>query len=60
MFSSMALKGVKAASGALALASIKVLQNPDIAKKAKKELKEATGGKYICPIPKDIQPNVNK
>ena len=56
----MALKGVKAASGALALASIKVLQNPDIAKKAKKELKEATGGKYICPIPKDIQPNVNK
>src|SRR5690625_1195843 len=57
---SMALKGVKAASGALALASIKVLQNPDIAEKAKKELQEATGGEYICPIPKDIQPNVNK
>lgn len=55
---SIALKGVEAAAGVMAIASIRVLEDPSIAEKAKKELYEETGGTYVCPIPEDVQPNV--
>lgn len=55
---SIALKGVKAAAGAMALASIKIMENPEIAKEAKEELIAKTGGKYTCPIPKDLKPKI--
>src|SRR5699024_1909557 len=42
---SMALKGVRAASGALASASIHLIENPDITEKAREELNNTTGGK---------------
>lgn len=53
-----ALKGVHAAAGAMAMASIKVLENPVIAQEAKEALHLETGGEYICPIPKDVQPKI--
>ena len=56
----MALKGVKAASGILALSAIKVLENPELAKQARKELNEVTGGTYTSLIPEDVKPNVAK
>lgn len=54
----IALKGVEAAAGAMAVAAIQVIENPEIAEKARRELNEETGGNYICPIPNDVQPNV--
>lgn len=54
----MALKGVRAAAGAMALASIKVLLQPELAEKAREELNTETGGTYVCPIPDDVQPKV--
>lgn len=55
---SMALKGVKAAAGAMALASLKIMKDPELAKKAREELNIETGGEYICPIPKDLKPKI--
>lgn len=52
-----ALKGVKAASGALALASIHLIEHPSVAEEAREELNNITDGKYVCPIPEDVQPN---
>jgi len=55
---SIALKGVRAAAGAMALASIKVLEQPELAKQAREELNAETGGVYICPIPDDVHPKI--
>lgn len=52
---SIAKKGMKAAVGAMALAGIYVIENPELIKQAKKELIEETGGKYVSPIPKEVQ-----
>lgn len=53
-----ALKGVRAAAGALGLASIKLFERPEVTDKAREELNIETGGEYICPIPEDVYPNV--
>src|SRR5699024_8900957 len=53
-----ALKGVRAASGALGLAVIKLMEHPGVTEKAREELNLETGGEYICPIPEDVYPNI--
>lgn len=55
---SIALKGVKTAASVMAMAAVQVIEDPSIAEKAREELNEETGGKYICPIPADVQPNI--
>lgn len=42
----------------IALAAIAVLENPALAKAAKEELHQTTGGKYLCPIPKEVAPRL--
>lgn len=55
---SVALKGTKAAAGALALAILHVLENPQLLEQAREELNKDTGGQYICPIPGDLKPRL--
>lgn len=55
---SIAMKGVKAAAGIMALTAIKVLEKPELAEKARVELNLETDGKYTSLIPEDMKPNV--
>lgn len=48
---SYAMKGMLKATDVLARAGIKVLNNPEIANEAKKELIRRRGEKFISPIP---------
>lgn len=57
---SIARKGLHAAAGAMAMASIKVIEQPELAKKAREALNQETGGTYVCPIPEDVQPKIKK
>lgn len=51
----IAKKGMDRAVGTLALTAIRALNNPEIIKKAKEELIEERGEKYISPIPKELK-----
>lgn len=57
--SSIGHKGMLHAGKVIASTAIEMVQNPNLINQAKEELKERLGGeKYICPIPKDVQPAV--
>ena len=56
----IAHKAMLTAGKALALAGIKILENPELAEAAKKELHDETNGVYECPIPKEIGPRLNE
>ena len=48
-------KGMTLAARAMALCALKVIDNPEILKKAKEEFdKSMNGSKYNCPIPAEI------
>ena len=48
-------KGMTLAAKVMALAGLKLIENPEILEKAKKEFDEKMGGKqYICPIPAEV------
>lgn len=57
--SSIAMKGMHKASEVLYLTAVKLLQNTDIIKQAKKELSERTHNKFISPVPDGKKPNIN-
>ena len=44
------------AAKAMALATIKTMEDPELLQKAKEEWKRTTGGKYICPVPPETVP----
>ncbi len=54
--SSIGDKASLAVSRAIALACVKVYEDPSVIGQAKKELLEETGGVYISPIPDGIVP----
>lgn len=54
--SSIGDKASLAVSRAIALACVKVYEDPSVVEQAKKELLEETGGVYISPIPDGIVP----
>jgi len=59
--SSIAHKGMLYASKIIALSAVEVLQHPELAEKAKEELKGyLRGKKYECPIPADVKPKPYK
>lgn len=49
-------KGSIAVARAIARACAEVWENPEVVKKAKEELLEATGGEYVSPIPDGVEP----
>ena len=56
----IAHKAMLTAGKSLALAGIKMMENPELVKKARDEWMEETGGVYECPIPKEIGPRLNE
>ena len=59
--SGIAVKGMIYASKVLTKTALKIINNPEIVKKAKDEFLAITGGiKYQCPIPKEIKPKKKK
>ena len=54
----IAHKATMTAAEAMGLAGIRVLEHPDIAEAALKELHEETNGVYVCPIPGEIGPRL--
>lgn len=55
---SIAHKAVLAAGKAIALAAVRIMEEPSIADKAKEEWKTVTGGQYVCPITKEVKPRL--
>ena len=51
-------KAMLTAGKAMALAGIRLFEDPKIVKKAREEWQEETGGRYDCPIPKEIGPRL--
>lgn len=43
----------------LALAGLRFCQEPRLVEQAREELERTTGGKYICPVPKEIGPRID-
>ena len=43
----------------MALAGTKFCEKPELVSKAQDELKRATGGKYVCPIPNELTPHLD-
>ena len=59
--SGIAVKGMIYASEVLTKTALKIINNPEIVKKAKDKFLAITGGKkYQCPIPKEIKPKKKK
>lgn len=58
--SGTAVKGMLYAARVLAHAGRQILDDPQIAARAKEEFIQETGGKpYVCPIPSEVLPNMN-
>jgi aminobenzoyl-glutamate utilization protein B len=53
---SYAKKSMLYAGKAVAGTLMRLLERPEVLELAKKEHFEKTGGKYICPLPKDVKP----
>lgn len=54
----LAHKGLLFAGKAMALAGLKLLERPDLLEEAGREWRNATGGKYVCPFPDDVMPQL--
>lgn len=54
--SSIGDKAAASAARAIALACVRVYQDPSLAETAKQELFEETGGEYLSPLPDGIRP----
>ena len=56
---SFAKKGMLYAGKSVAATIMRLMDRPELLAKAKEEHKAKTGGKYICPIPKDLKPSLD-
>ena len=54
----IAHKAMVAAGKVMALAGIRMYEDPGLVERARAEWKEETGGVYECPIPKEIGPRL--
>lgn len=55
---SYAKKAMLYAGKAVAGTILRLIENPELLRKAKEEHLEKTGGEYICPIPADLKPKL--
>lgn len=55
---SIAHKAMLTAGKSMALAALKVMEDPELIAKARAEWKEETGGVYHCPVPAEIGPRL--
>ena len=57
--SPIAHKMMLQAGKVLALAGVRFCEEPQLAERARAELEQATGGKYVCPVPKGNAPRID-
>ena len=57
--SPIAHKMMLQAGKVLALAGVRFCEEPQLAERARAELEQATGGKYVCPVPKGSAPRID-
>lgn len=53
-------KGLLTAGKMLALAAIRTMESPEVMAAAKEEYIARTGGRYVCPLPDDVQPPIGR
>lgn len=58
--SEIGMKGMVRAAEILALATLRTMEQPEIIKKAREELKNKNGGKYTCPLPDYVTPPIGR
>ena len=58
--SSIGEKGMMTAAKALALMTVRTMEDPELIAEAKEELLEKNGGKYVCPLPETVKPPIGK
>lgn len=56
--SSYAKKAMLYAGKSVAGTAIRLMENPDLIKKAWEELREQTGSGYVCPLPEELMPEI--
>jgi len=52
-------KGTLTAAKMLTLAAIRTMDAPELVKKAKEEVLERNGGRYVCPLPDEVLPPID-
>ncbi len=53
-------KGMMTAVKVMALSAIRLIENPKAVEQGKAEVLARNGGKYVCPLPDDVQPPIGK
>lgn len=56
--SPIGLKGMLRAAEVMALASVRTAQMPELIEKAKGEVRQKNGGRYVCPLPEYTKPPI--
>ena len=54
------MKGMLRAAEILTLAAVKTMEQPELIAKAREELKQKNGGKYLCPLPDYVTPPIGR
>lgn len=57
--SDIGIKGMLRAAEVMALSSVRTAQMPELIEKAKKEVLEKNGGRYVCPLPDYTKPPID-
>jgi aminobenzoyl-glutamate utilization protein B len=58
--SEIGMKGMMLAAEVMALACVRTAADPELIAKAKAELVARNGGRYVCPLPDDVEPPVGR
>ncbi len=58
--SDIGMKGMLRAAEILTLAAVKTMEQPELIAKAREELKQKNGGKYLCPLPDYVTPPIGR
>ena len=58
--SSIGMKGMLRAAEAMTLAAVRTMEQPELIRKARAELKQKNGGSYQCPLPDYVTPPIGR
>ncbi len=57
--SEIGIKGMLRAAEVMTLSSVRTAQMPELIEKAKREVREKNGGRYVCPLPDYTKPPID-
>ena len=58
--SGIGMKGMLRAAEMMSLAALRTIEQPELLEKAKAELRQKNGGKYVCPLPDYCNPPIGR